>query len=821
MTMTNRWITLAIIFALVCGSVSTTAAQGPPRPDDDGPPRPEAPKLNLLDQLPGVFGDDADQGPKVFFNARFEVESGTRNGRLLISAEPAPGWHIYSITQKPGGPLRTELAVATTPQVKLAGPFAPDHAPETVLSDVFKDPKDPKKPLEIEEYHKAVTWAAPIEFAAGVDPESVTISVKYDGQVCKESCISVTENLEAKFAGIYTMAKATGVFEAESGHVTWKGHIEPQTVKPGSKAKLVLTATPVSPYHVYAYEIGKSKKGFASTLIALKSLPGDWKQSSAQASSPIVTKKTTVPGNSDQTYHEGPVTWTIDLTIPETATAGRVELSGAIGFQTCTDEGCDMPTAALFQTTVMVGEQSTADVALLSFQPTTYEEAEAVAAANAPRVERLHTAEPFSARGLMIALGAALLGGLILNVMPCVLPVIPLKLLSFVEQAGQSRTRLLTYNLVYAAGTIAVFMVLAVVGIIFGLGWGEQFAITEFQIIVTLFMFAMTLSLLGLWEMPLPGAIGSGETVSTENAGSYVGAFWKGFMTTIYATPCSGPFLGIALGATISFPAYATLLVFFAAGLGFASPYIVFGLLMAQYPRITRVIPKPGVWMEHVKQGLGFLMLAVVVWWYFPQIDSTYHMATLFAAIGVALGCWMVGKVPPYAELNAKLMTWAGAAVSIAAVAWVAFAYLGPLNQHQLILPWKPYSAEALAEAQAKGQTVMVEFTASWCPNCKVNMATAIDTNAVHDAVRSNNVVVLLADWSDRNDAIKRKLMELNSTSIPLLAIYPGSGGEPIVLRDLVFQSNVLDALEKAGPSVATENDVSEATAMTSREARK
>lgn len=819
--MTNRSLTLAALLTVLCLFTSAAIAQGPPRPDDGAPPRPESPQLNLLEQLPGVFGEE-DQGPKLFFNARFEVESGTSAGRLLVTAEPAPGWHVYSITQKPGGPLRSKLSIANSDQVKLAGPFAPDQAAKVILSDVFKSPDNPKQPLEIEEHHAAVIWAAPIELAPGVDPESLTITVKFDGQVCKESCISVTENLPAKFAGFYTLAKATGQFEADSGHVTWKGHFEPQVVQPGDTARLVLTAHPVAPYHLYAYE-ATSPPGIGPrpTLIAFKSLPGDWKQSSAVASTPVITKKSTTPGISDQTYHEGAVTWTVDLKVPATATPGKVDIGGAIGFQTCESDGsCDLPLGALFNATLTVGEATQPGEALLAFQPTSYTEAETIAKANAPRVERSIVVEAFTPRALLTAFGFALLGGLILNVMPCVLPVIPLKLLSFVEQAGQSRSRLMTYNLVYAAGTISVFMALAVAGIVFGLGWGEQFAVTEFQIIVTLFMFAMTLSLLGLWEIPLPGAIGSGETVSNENAGSYVGAFWKGFMTTIYATPCSGPFLGIALGATIGFPAYATLLVFFGAGLGFASPYIIFGLLMTQYPSITRVIPKPGVWMEHVKQGLGFLMLAVMVWWYFPMIDPGYHMATLFAAIGVALGCWMIGKVPPYAEARTKLLSWGGATASIALVSWLAFAYLGPMNAHEMILPWKPYSAEALADAQQQGKTVMVDFTADWCLNCKVNLTTAIDTEAVHDVVQKNNVVVLLADWSDRNEGIKRKLQELNSNSIPLLAIYPGSGGEPIILRDTVFQSTVLGALEKAGPSLTNENSAEAATAMTSRETR-
>jgi thiol:disulfide interchange protein len=310
----------------------------------------------------------------------------------------------------------------------------------------------------------------------------------------------------------------------------------------------------------------------------------------------------------------------------------------------------------------------------------------------------------------------------------------------------------------------------------------------------------------------LPSAIGSGEVVGAEATRGMGTAFWKGFMTTIYATPCSGPFLGAAIGATIGLPAFATLLIFLAAGLGFASPYIVFGLLMARYPSVTRYIPKPGVWMEHVKQAMGFLLLIVVLY-YLCLIDTEYRVATLFAAVGVAFGSRLIGKQPAYAEAPQKWMAWAGAGVSIAAMSWVAFTWLGPTSKAELY-EWKPYSAEALAEAQKDGKTVMIDFTASWCPNCHFNFRTAINTTAVKEKVDKNEVVALLADWSDRGEAIKQKLLELNSKTIPVLAVYPSDGGQPIVLRDIVVQSQVVDALEKAGPS--KKSNEAEATAMAS-----
>jgi suppressor for copper-sensitivity B len=801
--MANGWRVLAVGLAMF-GLLGLSVSAQPPLPvPDAGPPVPDRPRLNLLDELGGNLFPGGDAGAKLTLSGEFEIEEGTSRGRLNVTAIPAPGWHFYSMQTPKGGPIPSTLKLAASDDYRLLGPFTPDAPPlSKVSSEFFADPLTRKKPLTVEEHHQTVVWTAPIELAAGVDPQALRIPIDYSGMVCDQSCMPIDEKFTATFGGFYRPPFVAQPFVAESQHVTWTAHAEPQIAAPGSRVQLVFTGQPTEPYHLYAYEPSNLKKGYAPTLIALRPLPAGWRQWPATTDRPVVAKPPAVEGLSEIRYHEGAVTWTVELAIPTNAEPGEVTLGGYLGFQTCTDTTCDMPQGAEFQIPLQIAEESVAGPAAAAFAPATYAAAETLALANAPTLETPLPAQgaEFGLIPLLIAMSLALLGGLILNAMPCVLPVIPLKLLSIVEQAGQSQAKLLAYNLVYAAGTIAVFLVLAAVGIAFGLGWGEQFAITEFQIIVALFLFAMILSLLGLWEIPLPGAVGSGETVSREDAGSLTAAFWKGFMTTIYATPCSGPFLGVAMGATLSFPWYATLLVFLAAGLGFASPYIVFGLMMVRFPSVTRFIPKPGVWMEHMKQGLGFLLLVVVLY-YFCLIDLDYRVATLFAAIGVAFGCWLIGKVPPYAETRSKLLAWSGAGVSIGLASWFAFSYMGPLGEEADLLPWQPYSAQALAEARSQGKTVMVDFTASWCPNCHFNYRTAINTHAVQEVVERNNVVTLLADWSDRGSEIKDKLLELQSNTIPLLVVYPADGGQPIVMRDIVVQSQVVGALEKAGPS--------------------
>jgi thiol:disulfide interchange protein len=306
----------------------------------------------------------------------------------------------------------------------------------------------------------------------------------------------------------------------------------------------------------------------------------------------------------------------------------------------------------------------------------------------------------------------------------------------------------------------------------------------------------MALSFLGVWQLPVPGFATSEHAGKLQNQHGYGGAFFKGMFTTVLATPCSGPFLGAVFGYTLTQPAIVTYLIFAAVGLGMGLPYLLVGI----FPALVKFLPKPGEWMETFENVLGFVLLATVV--YLMAITGQkYFIPTFALLVGLWFACWLIGRVPEYAGTGKVVSTWGVATLVIVAVAYGSFTLLSPVRE---LYEWKPYNQQTLAALQKEGKTVMLDFTADWCATCRWNFRTAINTSRVKEVVEQNGVVSVKADWTDFSEEIQQKLRELESNSIPLLAIFPaGKPDEPILLRDAVVESQVIAALEKAGPSRA------------------
>ncbi|MFO0014770.1 MAG: protein-disulfide reductase DsbD family protein [Planctomycetota bacterium] len=757
------------------------------------PPRSKGFDLGALGNLENPFE----------FEAEFEVERGTGKGKVRVTATLSDGYHIFSTTQPPGGPTPTVIKILTA-GVKTTGPFVPDAPPHIELnSPIFAG-------ISIEQHDSKVTWTAPILIPSPIPATPEPLRIQIDGQVCDESCIPVRgEKVEAKFAGFIetSAAKAAEVFREEDSAVEWRIRLDRSTVAPGGSMELILEAVPDPEFHIYRFDLDDPETNFR-TLLAITQTAG------AKFGRPVSDKASVskdLAAGVVTHFYEGPVTWRVPIRIPETAVEGETPLEGMVGYQACTMGSCDRPRGLNFSLSYVVSKTATADSSATSAPALALIGAvDFQTVAKYPRLRSWVEAPKYSQamplREFCISFGLAMLAGFILNFMPCVLPVIGLKVLGFVNESHGDQRRASRLTLVYAIGMISFFLAFGIASLVLraatdqALGWGFQFGSTTFRIVVTSFMFALALSFLGVWEFPIPGFATGAKSTELSSRHGMMGAFAKGILTTLLATPCSGPFLGSALAVSLTQPAWIVMLIFLGVGIGFALPY----LLIASYPAALKWIPKPGPWMETFKEILAFPMLLSVVMFIngFPKDERT---AMLTSLIITWFACWMIGRIPIWASALQKARVWGlGAFVTLAGT-FGAFHYLGPSPYE---LEWEPFSEQQLQKLVGEGKTVMVDFTAEWCQSCKWNLMNAIHTQRVSDFVKKNQVVPLIADMTKSSPELDEKLKELKSISIPVLAIYPpGKPDEPIILPDMLSEAEVLQALKEAGSSRSLEKN--------------
>jgi thiol:disulfide interchange protein len=668
----------------------------------------------------------------------YQIEKGTRDGRLSITAKLEEGWHVYSVTQPAGGPTRSVLKVTTTDDFEVTGPFQPDVPPHIKPPDVF--------PVNSEEHELEVTWTAPIRIGEGVDPAGLKPEVKYSGQVCKVSCIEIKgRSIEVGFDGFYETVSLSNNYRADRSHVELVGELGPKVVPPGGVVTLSVTATPDEGWHIYAYAEEDPKLISKPTLISI-SQPVGWSKMQVVASAEPIEHETGLSEEPIAYFHEEPVTWTVQIQVPQDAEPGEYTLQGGIGYQTCTLANCDNPTSASFSAKLNVTTTLTNETSAVGFSDSSYDEiAKQVAKPAEPESTPGDTAAPAfvlddvkasdgpvgGKRPAISMLVMAFAAGFILNFMPCVLPVIGLKLASFVHQAGQDRRKIIRLNLWYTLGVMSVFMILATMATVFGLKWGQQFNSPMFNAILAAIVFAFALSFLGVWEIPLPGFASGGKMNELADQEGPGGAFFKGILTTVLATPCSGPLLVPAVAWALAQPPVITYSSFACVGLGLASPYLVIGA----FPRLAAFLPKPGPWMETFKHIMGFVMLGTVVF-LLTFLPMSYVVPVVTFLIGLWAMLWWVGRIPLYEPLTKRIRAWAEGAIFAAVIYAFAFGWLqgvmqGRFNEavavelsrqgdgsvkiavrHENELNWQPYSAELLERTVNDRKTVFVDFTA-------------------------------------------------------------------------------------------------------------
>lgn len=383
----------------------------------------------------------------------------------------------------------------------------------------------------------------------------------------------------------------------------------------------------------------------------------------------------------------------------------------------------------------------------------------------------------------------AVIGGFILNFMPCVLPVLSLKMFSVVSHGGQADRKIRLSFAATAAGILVSFLILALIfaglklaGASFG--WGVQFTQPIFILALLVVLLGFALNLFGLFEIPnIPGLGGLGA-----NQRGFLGDFTSGILATLLATPCSAPFLGTAIGFALAAPVMILILIFMFVGVGLALPYFA----VIAFPKLASVMPKPGRWMLRLRQVLGLALVVTAVW-----------------LLGVLLKQWGVGSDWRWAAAliagaafatGAYFAKWrtAGLGAAAAAIPLALIIIASPQAAVSKDAIFQPFTEAALQAALDEGKTVFVDVTADWCLTCKTNKIRAINVPEVKAELAKNDVVALQADWTTYDPSITTYLASLGRRAIPFDAVYSGKTGEVEVLPELLSANNVLEALDRA-----------------------
>ena len=411
----------------------------------------------------------------------------------------------------------------------------------------------------------------------------------------------------------------------------------------------------------------------------------------------------------------------------------------------------------------------------------------------------------------------AFVGGLILNLMPCVFPVLGIKILGFVNQAGHDRGRIVAHGLVFTLGVLLSFWSLAGALAVLRaggdqLGWGFQLQSPAFVygLAVLLLVFAMNMS--GVFEFGLSAtAVGS----SLQTKSGYAGSFFTGVLATVVATPCSAPFLAPALGAALAVSTVASFAIFTAIAVGLSTPY----LLLSLFPQAVKLLPRPGAWMETFKQFMAFPLYATVgflIWVLAAQTSDEGFRGVLFSLVLIAMGVWMYGRwhAPGTKPSRARFGT-ASLIVLGALGLWMGWPRdLNARTAGDNAVPavvWQPWSREAVAQLREEGRIVYVDFTARWCATCQTNKKLVFGSDEVLKFFADRKIAALRADWTNKDPRITAELAAYNRSAVPFNLLWIPGQEAPVILPEVLTAGTVLDALRKAD-AAANNKDVNRVT---------
>lgn len=666
------------------------------------------------------------------------VRGKASSGGLYFKMEQ--GWHVYWRNAGDAGePPRIQW---TLPQgITVTGLEFP--APERI----------PVGPLMDYGYNNEVLFPFQIDVAGSAATGAATLFAKVNWLVCREVCIPGKAELEITRPIADAGAGVAPVEPDATLYARWAARL-PQPVPAGFKAGFTPTAG-----------------GYRITLVT--------GQREAEAEF-FPAESDLIANAAPQKVRPTAKGLTLDLQKDPTATTTAKKLAGIV----------ELPGNRAYEIAVPEG----APVAVPSLATTT----DAARAFDLVAASTASTANTASSAGLPRILALAFLGGIILNLMPCVFPVLFLKGLALVNSGHEQRHKLRAHGLVYTLGILASFWIL--VGVLIALhsagarlGWGFQFQSPLFLFLMAGLLFFLGLSLAGQFEIGLSLTSAGGSLAAKQG---YAGSFFTGVLAVIVATPCTAPFMGAAIGYAMAQTSGVTFAVFTALALGLAAPY----LALAFQPAWTRLLPRPGAWMEVLRQAVSIPIFGTVIWlaWVVAQAYGATMLAALLAAfLLLAIAGWFLGRWP------AK-----GWAAVLAGMFILCVVGLGIYSADALAMPakavasaqpggWQPWSQDAVKKAQSEGHPVFVDFTAKWCLSCQVNERVALNTPGVKKAFEDARVVLLKADWTQHDDAITTALQHLGRDGVPAYALYAPNQGGPTLLPEALTPGIVMDALQR------------------------
>lgn len=646
------------------------------------------------------------------------------------------------------------------------------------------------------------------------------VCVKGDAKLTLEvPIVAADAKIESVNADVFKKARrALPIPAADSKYV--KIRVEPGTgaIKPGAKFDLKIVLDVAKGYHIQSAQ--PMGEGIIATELFLAPPAG------IVLDSPRFPKgvERNIPSVGTVSEYSGSVAIVVPTEVETDISKSPARLVGVVRYQACDEKGvCFPPVAVEFSEPLRiegVAEVNDPASGIVGQSNAGAGSGSGIGTADTSGGTWLGRAQDwFQGFGVIGYLAMAFVGGFILNFMPCVLPVISIKVLSFVRQAHEHRWRVFLLGLAFSAGIVASFAVLGIAIRQFGGQWGGLFQEPRVVIAMSALVTAFALSLFGVFSLNPPHVVNElGEKVQGEGL---LSAFGTGLLATALGTACTAPFISAVVALALKQTPNVAFAIFVCAGLGMALPYLV----LTAIPGWVRFVPRPGAWMMTFERVVGFLLLATVVWLLNPlvsQIGADGLLWTLVFLLFVSAAAWVYGQLE-YGEVLVRRVRTYATMMILLIVGWlVCFRWWAPIDEMvaaQMLarkqggiiafdwknpseIPWQPYSWEAAEAASKAGKTLFIDYTAEWCVNCKANERLFLNTDDVRQVMRELGVVPFKADYTSPDPEIAEDLKKHGRAGVPMYIVVPGRDpAKPIVLPEILTKGVVMDALRQAGPS--------------------